>query len=110
MHLNGQTISDFENMVNIGLKKAEERWKEKKVEYDDAPDEFLDPITTELMEDPVILPQSKITLDRITIETQLLSCPEDPYTRSPLKKEDLIPNVELKNKIDQYKKNKKCAK
>ncbi|MFN9901854.1 MAG: U-box domain-containing protein, partial [bacterium] len=35
--------------------------------YDDAPDEFLDPLMATLMEDPVELPSSKTVIDRITI-------------------------------------------
>lgn len=31
---------------------------------DDVPDDFLDPITMELMKDPVILPDSQIVVDR----------------------------------------------
>ena len=58
------------------------------------------------MDDPVILPASNMTCDRQTIETQLLSNPIDPYTRSPLTKDMLIPNKELKEKIDKYKKEK----
>lgn len=33
----------------------------------DVPDEFLDPIMSTLMTDPVILPSSRITIDRSTI-------------------------------------------
>ena len=35
--------------------------------YDDAPEEFLDPLTYELMEDPVELPKSNTIVDRLTI-------------------------------------------
>ena len=35
--------------------------------FDDAPDEFLDPLMVTLMEDPVELPGSKTIIDRITI-------------------------------------------
>ncbi len=52
------------------------------------------------MEDPVILPSSNRTCDRQTIETQLLSNPIYPYTRSSLTKEMLMPNKELKERID----------
>lgn len=33
----------------------------------DAPDDFLDPIMSTLMRDPVILPSSQIVVDRTTI-------------------------------------------
>ena len=68
------------------------------VNYDDAPEEFFDPITTILMEDPVLLPSSKTILDRSTIFTHLLSDPTDPFNRSNLTKEMLIECFDLKQK------------
>lgn len=44
-----------------------------------------------LMEDPVILPSSKISIDRSTIRSHLLSDPHDPFNRVPLKMEDVLP-------------------
>jgi ubiquitin conjugation factor E4 B len=58
------------------------------------------------MEDPVILPSSRMIVDRVTIETHLLSDPKDPFNRANLTKEELISNDELKNKIQIYKKSK----
>ena len=97
-----ETSEQFDNFVENVLKKAEEKFKTEKISYDDAPEEFIDPITAEIMNDPVILPSSKVVLDRTTIETQLINDPVDPYNRSPLTKEELIPNDELKKKIDEY--------
>ena len=47
-----------------------------------------------LMEDPVILPASKVTIDRDTIKTHLLSDPKDPFNRAPLKIEEVIPSMQ----------------
>ena len=58
---------------------------------DSAPDEFLHEMTNELMKDPVMLPNSKMILDRSTIERLLMEKPVDPYDRTPLSKEQLIP-------------------
>ncbi len=44
-----------------------------------------------LMEDPVFLPTSKISIDRSTIRSHLLSDPNDPFNRAPLKIEDVVP-------------------
>lgn len=55
----------------------------------------IDPLVYTLMTDPVILPTSKTTMDRSTIRSHLLSDPNDPFNRSPLKIEDVIPG-ELK--------------
>jgi ubiquitin conjugation factor E4 B len=70
------------------------------------------------MEDPVMLPNSKNIVDRSTIgkynivniilETHLLSDSTDPFNRTKLTKEDLIPVPELKEKIEEYKKSKQA--
>jgi hypothetical protein len=49
------------------------------VEVAEAPDEFLDPILSTLMLDPVTLPDSRVTLDRSTIERHLRSSATDPF-------------------------------
>ena len=42
--------------------------------FENAPGDFFDPITSTLMRDPVILPASKVTVDRSTIARHLLRC------------------------------------
>ena len=98
-----ETSENFDNIVYNKLKKAEELVEQKKINYDDAPEEYLDPLTYDLMENPVILPSSHINIDRRTIEDYLLTNPSDPFNRNPLTKEELIPNDDLKKKIDEYK-------
>jgi hypothetical protein len=44
----------------------EQQLKENEEALVDPPDEFLDPILSTLMRDPVILPSSKISVDRPT--------------------------------------------
>lgn len=46
-----------------------------------------------LMEDPVILPGSRVSIDRSTIRSHLLSDPHDPFNRAPLKMEDVTPGT-----------------
>jgi len=46
-----------------------------------------------IMEEPVILPTSKISIDLATIKSHLLSDPTDPFNRSPLKIEDVVPST-----------------
>ena len=58
------------------------------------------------MIDPVTLPTSGKTLDRETIERHLLTSQTDPYSRKELKPEMLIPNRELKQKIEEWKRQK----
>lgn len=76
----------------------------------DPPDEFTDPLLATLMEDPVILPTSKTVIDRSTIRSHLLSDPNDPFNRAPLKIEDVIPNTELKEQIQAWKAEQKARK
>ena len=103
IRIDTETSEKFEYLVYNKLKKAEKLVEQNTVNYDDAPDEFLDPLTYNLMENPVILPSSHINIDRRTIEDYLLSNPSDPFNRNPLTKEELIPNDELKKRIDEYK-------
>lgn len=86
-----------------------------------------------LMDEPVILPSSRITMDKATIRSHLLSDPNDPFNRSPLEIEDVIPgklsldiriaplparrakltyrpaDTEMKAKIEAFKNEKKSA-
>ncbi|KAI9754266.1 MAG: hypothetical protein M4579_004797 [Chaenotheca gracillima] len=92
------------------FKKAKEIDDQAEEDLGEIPDEFLDPLMFTLMEDPVVLPTSKISMDRSTIRSHLLSDPNDPFNRSPLKISDVIPDVDLKNKIDAFKAEKKAQK
>ncbi|CAI9632749.1 unnamed protein product [Alternaria burnsii] len=89
-----------------------DRIKEAKAQADmveadlgEIPDQYLDPILASLMEDPVTLPISKQIVDRGTIQAHLLSDPHDPFNRTPLKIEDVIPNDELREEIQNWKAN-----
>ena len=65
------------------------------------PSEFEDPITGDLMKDPVLLPSQNI-VDRATIAQHLLSDPKDPYTRQAMTLDDAIPQLELKERIERW--------
>jgi ubiquitin conjugation factor E4 B len=90
---------------------AEAKATEEAEEEDlgEIPDEFLDPLMADLMDDPVILPTSKNTVNRSTIRSHLLSVAHDPFNRMPLKIEDVIPDTEMKAKIDAWKAERKAA-
>jgi len=81
--------------------KAEDEAAE--ADLGEIPDEFLDPLMYTLMEDPVVLPTSKIVIDRSTIRSHLLSDPHDPFNRVALKIEDITPATEMKAKIEAFK-------
>lgn len=68
----------------------------------EAPDEFLDPITSALMRDPVIMPASRQSIDRPTILRHLMTDPRDPISRAPLAPEQLLEAPELKASIDSW--------
>ncbi|KAH0613172.1 uncharacterized protein H6S33_009552 [Morchella sextelata] len=84
------------------VEETKRREEEGEEELGEIPDDFLDPLMATLMEDPVILPSSKVSIDRQTIKVHLLSDPKDPFNREPLKIEDVIPNTELKEQIEAW--------
>lgn len=80
---------------------AEEQKKDEAT-LGEIPDEFLDPIMSTLMLDPVILPSSGIYLDRATISRHLLSDQTDPFNRTPLSMDMVKPANELRSKIEDW--------
>lgn len=68
----------------------------------DAPDDFVDPIMSTLMRDPVILPSSRQVIDRPNILRHLMTDPRDPINRAPLQASELIPATELKERIHRW--------
>ena len=136
------------NSLGQKFKKAKEVDDQAEEDLGEIPDEFLgmflstislmgrgtasadcqpDPLMYTLMEDPVILPTSKTSIDRSTIRSHLLSDPNDPFNRAPLKIEDVIPgkqahdslcfgvltpcvDTNLKNRIQAFKDEKKGSK
>lgn len=83
--------------------------EEEDMEYEDAPEEFLDPLMYTIMKDPVTLPTSHVNIDRSTIKAHLLSDSTDPFNRSPLRLEEVVPNDELRQKIEAWKTSKKAG-
>ncbi|GAA5912015.1 hypothetical protein JCM5296_007322 [Sporobolomyces johnsonii] len=68
----------------------------------DIPDEFLDPLTYDLMRDPVILPSSKTVIDRSTIKQHFLSDPTDPFNRQPLNWDDIVDAQDVREQIEAF--------
>ncbi|GMH33488.1 hypothetical protein BSKO_01322 [Bryopsis sp. KO-2023] len=95
-------VSLVESLSNRVFQAAESVAMEDEL-MGDIPDEFLDPILSTLMEDPVILPTSGHTMDRSTITRHLLSDPTDPFNRLALNVDMLLPNIDLKQKIQDWK-------
>lgn len=89
--------------MRVKVKQYHEKQIMEEEILDDAPEEFIDPIMGTVMTDPVILPSSGNTVDRSTIVRHLLSEQYDPYNREPLTVDMLIPNNELKQRINEWK-------
>lgn len=92
---------EFEKLSQLVHKVAVKNQMDE-IPTDDLPDTFLDPIMSTLMVDPVLLPSSNIIVDRSTIARHLLSDQTDPFNRSPLSMEDIIPQTDLKNQIQTF--------
>jgi len=94
-------VSRLESFFNEMLALFEQE-KHLQEELGDIPEEFLDPILSTLMVDPVVLPASGITMERAVICRHLLSARTDPFCREPLTPDMLKPNVELRNRIEEW--------
>jgi len=96
--------SQVERMRNLA-EMARECYVKKANEEEDfdeeMPDEFKDQMMYSLMKDPVRLP-SGIVMDRTNILRHLLSTRNDPFTNLPMSEADLVPDVELKNRIKEW--------
>jgi ubiquitin conjugation factor E4 B len=104
-----EELKSWSNLTT-SIQRAKEADEQEEEDLGDIPDEFLDPLIYTLMKDPVILPTSRVTIDRSTIRSHLLSDPNDPFNREPLKIEDVMPNEELKVRIVEFIAERKAAK
>lgn len=100
--------TEFEKL-SADVNEIARRNRLDEIPTDDIPDVFLDPIMSTLMMDPVLLPSSKMVVDRSTIARHLLSDQTDPFNRSPLSMEEVIPEVDLKSMIDTFIKERRQA-
>lgn len=65
------------------------------------PDYFCDPVSLDIMLDPVLSPAG-VSFDRATVIECLKIKEECPVTRTPLRARDLIPNRALKQAVSDY--------
>lgn len=104
----GQLIGEMSDL-SAKVQRLEKQQRLDQEALADAPDDFLDPIMSTLMLDPVILPSSKVTTDRSTIARHLLSDQTDPFNRKPLTMDQVIVNDELRQKIQDWMKERRDA-
>ncbi|CAN7141040.1 unnamed protein product [Brassica rapa subsp. narinosa] len=97
----GRIIQEFMEL-GTKAKAAASEAMDAEAALGEIPDEFLDPIQCTLMRDPVILPSSKTTVDRAIIQRHLLSDNHDPFNRAHLTSDMLIPDIDLKARIDEF--------
>merc|ERR1719311_1617017 len=95
-----ELLKDFETFVNElnDLASAQEA----ALANVEVPDNYLDPIMSEIMNDPVLLPTSKTIMDRKVIERHIMSNDDVPFNRMKLAVSDLQPQPELKAKIQAF--------
>ncbi|KAH9223523.1 ubiquitin elongating factor core-domain-containing protein [Leptodontidium sp. 2 PMI_412] len=97
----GEEIAEFEKLKErFRIAKLDDEQEDQ--DMGEPPEEFMDPLMATLMTDPVMLPVSRQIMDRSTIRSHLLSDPNDPYSRAPLRIEDVIPQPELQARIEQW--------
>lgn len=101
-----QALKEWD-MLTAATEQAEKAEADAEAELGEIPDEFLDPLMYTLMENPVILPTSRVTMDLSTIKAHLLSDPTDPFNRTPLRIEDVEPNTEMAARIKEFKQQRK---
>jgi ubiquitin conjugation factor E4 B len=94
-------VQRFERIIDRTEELA--RQAERATEEVEIPEEFLDPLMFTLMSDPVLLPSSHTIVDRSTIVAHLLNDEHDPFNRSSLSLDALIPQPELKERILTFK-------
>jgi len=105
--LNKVEIDKFRGIADeveklVKLKNLEDQ------DFEDAPEEFKDPLMDTLMKDPVILPSGNV-MERSIIERHLLNSSTDPFSRLPLTAEQLVPNLDLKLRIQAWCRDKKSV-
>lgn len=69
---------------------------------DKAPEEFIDPISMNIMSQPMKIPTSPYTLDRKTLVSHLALNPTDPFSRKPLTMDMVIPDIDLQIRIENW--------
>ena len=93
-------VARFESLTTEVRERASED-EEEEADLGEIPDDFLDPILSTLMRDPVKLPSGH-SCDRSTITRHLLSYETDPFSRQPLTVDQLVTDDELRENIERF--------
>nr|XP_009859036.1 ubiquitin conjugation factor E4 B isoform X1 [Ciona intestinalis] len=99
-----KTLMDIEHFKDLAMRveTCKVKLNKTEVDYGEIPDEFKDPLMDTLMRDPVLLPTSGTIMDRSIILRHLLNSSTDPFNRQELKEDMLKPEIGLKQRIDNW--------
>lgn len=82
-------VKEFYEIEKFAEMVENEREKEEQEKNREIPDELLDPIMGCLIENPVLLPETDIYMERDIILRHLLTSEDNPFNREPLTKSQL---------------------
>lgn len=94
-YLNTEHKEKMEDLLTI-FARSDEKYEKREV-----PSYLIDPISFNLFVDPVIS-KSGQTFERSWLLEHLAKSETDPFSRQPLKKSELIPNIQLKAAADDF--------
>ena len=95
------TLEAFKDFA-AAVEAESERLAAEEQDLGDIPDEFLDPLTYDIMKDPVRLPTSDMIMDRASIKRHLLSDHTDPFNRQHLTMDMLEPAEDIARRIAEW--------
>ncbi|KAL6121953.1 hypothetical protein NUSPORA_01062 [Nucleospora cyclopteri] len=96
----GREMTSIKRIIKILKENVEEE------DYDDAPDDLLDPLTGVLMKIPVIITTSNQTIDLSTFKQLMLNDQKDPFNRMNLTDNSYKINEDLQKRVNKYLKGK----
>jgi len=99
--LSEDVIEQFEAFLER-TKKVSMESQDITAKLGDIPDEFMCPISCDLMKEPVRLPTSDTVMEKSVIKQILLNDEHDPFNRAPLKFSEVQDLPELKKKIEDW--------
>jgi len=99
--LSEEVIEQFETFLER-TEKISIQTQDISAKLGDIPDEFMCPISCDLMKEPVRLPTSDTVMEKSVIKQILLNDEHDPFNRAPLKFSEVQDLPELKKKIEDW--------
>lgn len=98
--LTGESLEAFEELPE-SVRAITQKVQAEESLFVGAPEEFFDELMCTFMRDPVRLPSNHV-VDRSNITRHLLNDPIDPFSRAPLTVDQLVPDLELKERMENW--------